>query len=406
MHWARQVPALLLPTLLLASCTSPGRIGDVEPATQERATEKPAGTAAPPYPQSEAIADMEFHWASHKRFAPGSDNWPMTWSANGDHYTAFGDGGGFGGDNRDGRVSLGVARVEGKGASYSGFNIWGGKGSEVAATFKGKSYGILAIGTDLYLWRCGDASGAAAYRFQRLYRSDDDGRSWREAGWQFPGDLTFYCPTFLQFGKGYEGARDGYVYTYANERDKVARLSPGPGRIMLMRAPKDRLMDRAAYEFFAGTGATGIARWTSEVADRVPVFKDANGTGLVSAAYNPSLRRYLLATQHAPKGQGNIGIFDAPSPWGPWTTVLYEDGWGTERFRAGGFFWNFAPGWWSDDGRDFVLVFTGTKALDSWNTVEGSFIVGGPPVAWRGDVRPATEASAPDKYQQALLGRR
>ena len=39
---------------------------------------------------------MSFHWASHKRLAPGSDNWPMTWSANGHHYTAFGDGGGFG----------------------------------------------------------------------------------------------------------------------------------------------------------------------------------------------------------------------------------------------------------------------------------------------------------------------
>ena len=148
---------------------------------------------------------------------------------------------------------------------------------------------------------------------------------------------------------------------YANERDKDARLSQGPGRIVLMRAPRDRLMDRAAYEFFVGTGATGSARWTPEVAERAPLFKDPNGTALVSAAHNPGLRRYLLATQHAPKGQGNIGVFDAPTPWGPWTTVLYEDGWGAERFRAGGFFWSFAPGWWSDDGRVFVLVFTGKK---------------------------------------------
>jgi hypothetical protein len=165
-------------------------------------------------------------------------------------------------------------------------------------------------------------------------------------------------------------------------------------------------MDRGAYEFFAGTGGTDGARWSPEVAERVPVFGDPNGVRLVSAAYNPGLRRYLLATEHAPKGRGNIGVFDAPTPWGPWTTVTYEDGWGAEGVRAGTFFWNFAPGWWSDDGRDFVLVFTGGKELDSWNTVEGSFIVGGPTVASQGESGPAAPADAPSRHRQAILERR
>jgi len=37
--------------------------------------------------------------------ANGSDLWPVTWGKDGNVYTFFGDGGGFGGDNQRGRVS-------------------------------------------------------------------------------------------------------------------------------------------------------------------------------------------------------------------------------------------------------------------------------------------------------------
>ena len=53
----------------------------------------------PPYARSEAIIGIEFDFASHRRLASGSDNWPMTWADDGHQYTAWGDGGGFGGSN-------------------------------------------------------------------------------------------------------------------------------------------------------------------------------------------------------------------------------------------------------------------------------------------------------------------
>jgi hypothetical protein len=35
------------------------------------------------------------------------------------------------------------------------------------------------------------------------------------------------------------------------------------------------------------------------------------------------------------------------------------------------FFWNFSNKWLSADGKDFVCVFTGTNAMDSFNLVKG-----------------------------------
>jgi len=112
----------------------------------------PAGAQTPPYPPSSVISDMTLNWSTHERQAPGSDNWPITWADDDHQYTAWGDGGGFGGTNSEGRVSLGVARVEGSATSYNGTNVWGGKSPENPSQFKGKSYGIISVGGVLYMW--------------------------------------------------------------------------------------------------------------------------------------------------------------------------------------------------------------------------------------------------------------
>src|SRR5687768_5584096 len=105
-----------------------------------------------PYLPSPVIERVDFDFSTHRRLAPGSDNWPTTWSDNEHVYTAWGDGGGFGGTNSKGRVSLGVGRVEGTVSDYKGSNIWGGFGCANIPTFDGKSYGILSVRGMLYLW--------------------------------------------------------------------------------------------------------------------------------------------------------------------------------------------------------------------------------------------------------------
>ncbi|MCH7746361.1 MAG: hypothetical protein IIC84_09835, partial [Chloroflexi bacterium] len=101
--------AVLMPVILMLGC---------------------AGTPPPPYPPSELVTGLSFKWFTHRQLAPGSDNWAITWADDDNQYTTFGDGGGFGGTNRNGRVSLGFARVEGQPDDYEGFNVWGGRDAE------------------------------------------------------------------------------------------------------------------------------------------------------------------------------------------------------------------------------------------------------------------------------------
>jgi len=353
-------------TMAIAVMTTAGACDEIERAA-------PASVSPAPYPPSSAIGGITFDWSTHDRRAPGSDNWPITWADDGHQYTSWGDGGGFGGSNSDGRVSLGVARVEGSAASHTGFNVWGGKDAENPATFDGKSYGIISVDGTLYMWRS-PGSGPTGYRRVTVYSSTNHGASWSAAAWDFLQSDGLINPTFLQFGQDYAGARDSHVYMYANELKDAADLKvQRPGEIALMRVPKNAIMDRTQYEFFAGMEGSGVPNWVTDLTRRQPVFEDsAGGVGWnTSASYNPGLGRYLIVTEHSVTSRGNIGIFDAPEPWGPWTTVLYETGFGAPTIESSTFFWNCANKWLSADGRDFVLVFTGVGSNDSWNSVGG-----------------------------------
>ncbi len=330
----------------------------------------------PPYPDSPVIDAIHFDFASHDRRAPGSDNWPITWADDDNQYAAWGDGGGFGGTNSDGRSSLGVARIEGNADDHQGVNVWGGKNGENPAQFNGKSYGILSVEGDLYMW-VSPGSGPTSFSEARLAVSHDLGATWTLADWAFTQTQDIILPTFLQFGRDYDGARDEFVYSYAARLHDASGLNVQfPGQIDLMRVESGQILNQSAWEFFAGTTADGQPVWVSDVGDRQPVFQDPNGVGwTVSVSYNQGLDRYLLATEHTRSARGNLGIFDAPAPWGPWSTTGYYADWGSFGRT---FFWNFSNKWLSADGRDFTLLFTGKDENDSWNSVPGTFLLAAP----------------------------
>lgn len=345
----------------------------------------------PAYPPSEHIAGLEFNERSLRIEAPGSDIFPMTWAENGELYTAWGDGGGFGGNNVAGRVLLGVARISGNKDDYRGFNIAGGVDAPNPPPFGGKSEGILALGNTLYLWRDGDASSLEYFKFIELWRSDDLGATWRPTGVRFSkpdggdfpeGDAGIFAPAFCQFGRGYDGARDEYVYVYAPDIiDPTHWRVRLPGRINLMRVHRERIEEKTAYEFFAGTGADGSPRWTSIPGERRPVWEDAvNGTHRIAVSYNAPLKRYLLTTI-ARDRTGWMSVYDAPEPWGPWTHVHTEHN--PMRWGRLTIIFTFVNKWLSDDGRDFVIVHTRN---DHWASIEGRFLMG--------DERPANEPAS------------
>jgi hypothetical protein len=343
---------------------------------------EPRRAFKPVYPPSRVIAGVSFDDGTARNEAPGSDIWPITWAADGYLYTPWGDGGGFGGTNAKGRVSLGFARVSGGQRDYRGENIAGGVGAPHPAPFTGKSEGVLALGDTLYLWRDGDASSLEYFKFAELWRSDDAGATWRacgvrfsKAGGDFPsGDAGFFAPAFCQFGAGYAGARDGFVYIYAPDSIDPTHWNVRlPGHINLLRVARERIEMKSAYEFFAGFDA-GTPRWTKSPAERQPTWADTEqGTHRIAVSYNPGLKRYLLTTITIDRS-GWISVYDAPDPWGPWTHVHTEHN--PERWGTLTIIFSFVNKWLSADGRDFTVVHTKN---DRWATIEGRFHLHGAP---------------------------
>ena len=87
----------------------------------------PAGSLAVdsrPYPPSTVITGITFHQSTLLQAAPGSDQWGTTQASDGNLYLGWGDGGGFGGTNTTGRVSMGIARISGTPPSYTAVNMW------------------------------------------------------------------------------------------------------------------------------------------------------------------------------------------------------------------------------------------------------------------------------------------
>src|SRR5689334_21595599 len=82
-----------------------------------------AQTNLAPYPPSPVIETITWHWDTRRTAASGSDLWPVTWADDDNLYAAWGDGGGFGGTDHDGRVSLGFARIEGPPEYFRGFDV-------------------------------------------------------------------------------------------------------------------------------------------------------------------------------------------------------------------------------------------------------------------------------------------
>ena len=304
-----------------------------------------AAIVEPPQRPSDVIKRIDLApVCSVVRKAAGCDNWPITWADDGHQYAAYGDGWGFKPYVKP-KLSNGLAKIVGPPERFRGINIRSATGESIGDGKSGtKASGMLMVDGVLYmLMRNMDIA--------RLACSADRGKTWQ---WAFSFTEGFGCPTFLNFGRNYAGARDRYVYVYSQD---------GPGayhsydQVALARVPKTRIADRQAYEFFAGLTRTTKPRWTKDIRKRKGVFLYPGHCRRLDVAYNAGIGRYLmaLAFDHA----GKWGIFDAPEPWGPWTTAYCDMTGEIPSLHS----YRLPTKWISKDGLTMWLVFSGYHHL-------------------------------------------
>lgn len=307
----------------------------------------------PPYPQSDLISGVEFAPPETVlRFARGSDNWPVTWAGDDHLYTAYGDGNGFH-PNTEIKLSLGLCRVEGSPPHIKGLNIRTITGERVGdGRYGPKASGMLMVEGTLYMLVRNLSNSQLAW-------SDDFGQTWEWADWRFTSGLG--CPTFLNFGKNYEDARDQFVYIYSNNEETAYKSSD---KMILARVPKDKLREKGYYEYLAGYTGNNNPVWSEDYQKRKAVFTNPGKCYRSGITYNKGLKRYLWCqviqvsdrgTARGPRFEGGLGIYEAPEPWGPWKTVFYTMDWDMGPGETA----SLPSKWMSEDGKSGYFLFSG-----------------------------------------------
>ncbi len=303
-----------------------------------------------PYPPSGEIQAVHFGPPSMIRCdAVDSDNWPITWGDDGEQYTAYGDGWGFN-PRPERKLSLGFAKVAGGPENITGFNLPSASGERTGDGIRGqKASGLIMVHGVLYMWVRNSGNAQLAW-------SEDHGKTWT---WGFRFNESFGSPSFLNYGKNNEGARDDFIYSYSQDGGSAYEADDG---LILARAPSNRLRDRTAWEFLERIEAGNRPVWTTDLAHRGDVFRYPRHCQRLDAVYHPHLKRYLLALgyDHA----GGWGIYDAPEPWGPWTTVFHTGDWGLGGTHG----YRLPSKWISPDGVSMTLIFSGLKPYDAFCT--------------------------------------
>ncbi|MHC4748755.1 MAG: serine hydrolase [Planctomycetota bacterium] len=318
----------------------------IEPIAMAVRTKNNKGNS--PYPPSPVIKGIE--WApieSIIRWASGSDNWPITWADDDNQYTAYGDGWGFEPKTEE-KLSLGIAKIIGTPPDFQGVNIRTKSGERAGQGAKGaKASGMLMVDGVLYMLVRNTGNSQIAF-------SADHGKNWSWCDWKFT--TSFGAPTFLNFGRNYAGTPDNFVYIYSHN----AQSAYEPADEMVMaRVPKHQIRNRSAYEFFKGLDDSGHPVWTKDILKRGAVFSNPGKCYRSGIGYNAGLKRYLwcqtIYNDEDMRFKGGLGIFDAPEPCGPWTTVFYTEEWDVGPGETS----SFPTKWMSTDGKTCYLLFSG-----------------------------------------------
>ena len=315
-----------------------------------------AALPPPPVPRSDVIAGAWFEPPSRvERRArgrwgnrwDGGDNWPMTWVRDDLQLTAYGDG--FGVEpGLDAKLGMGFVHLRGQPPGFDAVNVRSPTGENAGYGANGiKASGLLAIDDTAYLVARNAGASVLAW-------STDEGRTWEWSDWRW--ETTLGYATFVNFGPGYGGARDGFVYLLSKDGDDAYVPTD---RLILARAPRGRLREADAWEYFAGTPDT--PRWSADLVARTAVFEHPDHAYRIGVTYNAGLGRYLLVAilPGEPRFAGGFGVYEAPEPWGPWRTVYFTEKWDVGPGDAS----SLPTMWMSLDGQTCHIAFAGDDCL-------------------------------------------
>ncbi|HEX4243670.1 MAG TPA: PASTA domain-containing protein [Steroidobacteraceae bacterium] len=349
----------------------------------------PAVTASP-YPQSSILSGITWNESTKQRYASGSDIWDSAWASDGQVYGVWGDGNGF---TAPAKKQIGVSQLAGSPDSgpLVGTDVYLGSPSPRAGgcgqkpTVGGKPHGVAALPNGvIYMFHSTyDLCTSQAW----LARSLDNGVTWTDdvAGAVWPDANGFNPSAILQYGAGQYGALmpDAtyvpYVYIYGGKTG--AAFTQYLARVPAF--PSNAIESAGNWSYYAGTDASGNPVWAASSAQAVPVWSDPNYSESLAVSFDAAIGRYVAYDDHGNACGGSpcerqVSLFDAPNPWGPWSTFDYEEQF--DNANCGGnclgsqeaVGWAMMQKWFSPDGLSLWVEYSSQNAYDSLNLIKGT----------------------------------
>ena len=293
----------------------------------------------------------------------GNDIWVNSWGADGNIYTAYGDGKGF---SSPIKLSQGLAKLLGSPPStITGADIRTSSFEETGDGATGKkASGMLMVDGTLYVWvRNANNNGQQC----QLTWANSPYTSWTWSSWKFTE--YGYC-SFANYGQNYAGAGDNYVYAFFSNHPSAYTSTD---QIMLARVDKTQIKTQSAYQFFSGSSSAPAWGGTT----RQPVLTHTGGVNRQDVTYDAAVSRYLM-TMRSRSNTNHFSIYEAPNPWGPWSTAFYEPNAGTGNLGWGES--QHIPSKWlqplSANKQDFYLIHSGN---DQFNLQKMTITLGSTP---------------------------
>ena len=348
-----------------------------------------------PYPASRILGGIVWDESSKQRYTRHGDLWDSTWASDNAVYGAWGDGYGFACSSKR---QIGLSALYGSPDSGVLTGIDALCGAPYPPTcaansqIGGKDQGVVALpGAVIYMFHttqnirqpngtCGDVTKAW------LAKSVDNGYTWTDhvSSLQWPDASGFNPSSILQYGQAQAGglAPDSgnvqYLYIYGLKR-------AFPRNVYLARVPSvpsNAIEAPANWSYYAGKDPSGNPTWSQSSAAAAPIWSDPNQSEYLAVTFDRAMGRYIAYSDHGSGCAGKpcerqVGLFDAPSPWGPWTTIDYEEqfdnsGCGSNCLgnqRAVG--WSMMQKWMSGDGVGIWVEYNSTGTYDSLNLIRG-----------------------------------
>ena len=346
--------------------------------------------AVPPQERSDYITECTF---DIRRYHQGNgDMWPLTWGLDGNMY-------GGAGDNRLSPMNFWRIRGEPEPRNASHQNDWFVdlidnfpldpvtycREDDVDPFMGIKPAGLLDVNGLLYFavefQNYGWDEGFKRQENVRghIITSWDYGKTWNHDATPldfFSGRLSS-CH-FVQYGPGYRGAPDAYVYAYFPVADDGRSYWENGDAMILGRVPRHHIIDRKYWEFYIGDTDAGEHKWSSDDAGAKEVFRYPCMCGENHVSYNAGIGRYLLGNYSfvddnltpRPNHQGTwpesayrsqLTLYESKTLFGPWKLFYQDDNWGT----YGDYQPSFPPKWMYDAGKLLYMVSSGT--YDDYN---------------------------------------